>query len=146
MTPMQSKLLADTPAKTFALVLDTDDEIVRSLETFAHEHGLTAAHFQGLGACSRVELGFFDVERKDYTRIPIDEQVEVLALVGDVASKDGRPQIHPHIVVGKADGTAHGGHLMAGRVRPTLEIVVTESPAHLRRYSDAETGLALIRL
>jgi hypothetical protein len=31
-------------------------------------------------------------------------------------------------------------------VRPTLEVIITESPTHLQRRSDAETGLALIRL
>ena len=30
--------------------------------------------------------------------------------------------------------------------RPTLEVIITESPAHLQRCSDPETGLALIRL
>ena len=91
-------------------------------------------------------LGYFDWEKKDYTRIPIEEQVEVLALVGDIASNDGEPKLHPHVVVGKADGTAHGGHLLEAHVRPTLEVIITESPAHLQRCSDPETGLALIRL
>jgi predicted DNA-binding protein with PD1-like motif len=29
-------------------------------------------------------------------------------------------------------------------VRPTLEIIITESPAHLCKVKDAESGLALI--
>ena len=70
----------------------------------------------------------------------------MLALTGNVALKDGEPKLHPHIVVGKSDGTAHGGHLLEGHVRPTLEVIVTESPAHLQRRSDPETGLALLRL
>ena len=32
------------------------------------------------------------------------------------------------------------------RVRPTLEVILTESPAHLRREHDPESGLALIRI
>ena len=39
-----------------------------------------------------------------------------------------------------------GGHLIAGHVRPTLELVVDEVPAHLRRRYDPESGLALINL
>jgi hypothetical protein len=31
-------------------------------------------------------------------------------------------------------------------VRPTLELVVTESPAHLHKRKDPTTGLALIDL
>ncbi len=91
-------------------------------------------------------LGYFDWQKKDYTRIPVAEQVEVLALVGDIALNDGEPQLHPHVVIGKADGSAHGGHLLEAHVRPTLEVIVTESPAHLQRRSDPESGLALIRL
>jgi predicted DNA-binding protein with PD1-like motif len=54
--------------------------------------------------------------------------------------------LHAHVVVGKADGTAHGGHLLAAVVRPTLEVILVESPRHLQRRHDAETGLALIRV
>lgn len=142
---MQTRLLNQDP-RTFAVVMNTDDEVLDCLQRFAEAERLSAASFTGLGALRDVELGYFDWQRKDYKRISIDEQVEVLALTGNVALADGKPKLHPHIVVGKSDGTAHGGHLMRGRVRPTLELVVTESPAHLQRHSDPETGLALIRM
>ena len=35
---------------------------------------------------------------------------------------------------------------LGGRVWPTLEMLLTEMPVHLRRFHDEETGLALIRL
>jgi uncharacterized protein len=73
-------------------------------------------------------------------------QVELLSLIGDVALKDGEPQVHAHAVVGKRDGTAHGGHLLHAHVRPTFEVVLTESPAHLRKEFDASAGIALIKL
>ncbi|MBA3348875.1 MAG: DUF296 domain-containing protein [Actinobacteria bacterium] len=65
-------------------------------------------------------------------------------LAGDVASKDGKPTVHAHVVVGKRDGTAHGGHLLRAHVRPTLELILESSPAQLRKRVDEETGLALI--
>jgi len=65
-------------------------------------------------------------------------------LVGDISMDDGKPKVHAHVVVGKSDATAHGGHLIEGHVRPTLEIVVTETPRHLHRRFDRESGLALI--
>jgi hypothetical protein len=58
----------------------------------------------------------------------------------------GQPKVHAHVVVGTATGTAHGGHLLEAHVWPTLEVVVVESPQHLRRTMDEETGLALIQL
>jgi uncharacterized protein len=143
---MKSKLINDAPQRTFAVVFDKGDDVLENLLAFAKEHRLTAAEFTGIGALSDLVLGYFDWQEKDYKRIPIDEQVEVLNLTGNVALADGEPKLHPHIVVGKADGTAHGGHLLEARVRPTLEVIVTESPAHLQRRSDPETGLALIKL
>jgi predicted DNA-binding protein with PD1-like motif len=89
-------------------------------------------------------LGFFDWGQKHYTKIPLREQVKVLSLVGDIALKDGQPALHAHVVVGKPDGTAHGGHLMEAHVRPTLEVILVESPSFLRRTLDPASGLALI--
>jgi uncharacterized protein len=68
----------------------------------------------------------------------------VLTLAGDVALQDDQPALHVHLVVGRADGSAHGGHLMRAHVRPTLELILEESPAHLRKRRDPESGLALV--
>jgi predicted DNA-binding protein with PD1-like motif len=70
----------------------------------------------------------------------------VLSLVGDIALADGEPQVHAHVVLGRADGSTVGGHLLEGRVWPTLEVIVTELPAALRKRHDEQTGLALIDL
>ena len=142
---MKSTLLHESDGRrTFMLVLATGDEALACLTSFAREHRLQASHFTAIGACSSAVVGYFDWEKKGYVRIPIREQVEVLALVGDVAVAEGKPKIHAHVVLGKRDATAHGGHLLEARVRPTLEIVLTEAPAHLRRKYDPESGLALI--
>ena len=85
-------------------------------------------------------------KKKSYQEIPIKEQVEVLSFAGNIVEKDGNPMLHAHAVVGKRDGTAHGGHFLNGRVWPTLEMIITEMPAHLRRLKDEETGLPLIDL
>jgi predicted DNA-binding protein with PD1-like motif len=143
---MRSNILEETAgARTFALVFDTGEEPVSLLTRFASEHNITAARFTAIGAFSDVVVAYFDWEKKDYVRIPIREQVEVLALVGDIAVSESKPKIHAHVVVGKRDATAHGGHLMEARVRPTLEVVLTESATALARRHDPDSGLALIR-
>jgi uncharacterized protein len=142
---MKSKLIHDAPQKTFAVVFDKGDEVLENLLAFAKEHRISAAEFTGLGALSDAVLGYFDWQKKDYRRILIEEQVEVLSLTGNIALAEGEPKLHPHIVLGKADGSAHGGHLLEAHVRPTLELMITESPAHLQRRSDPETGLALLK-
>lgn len=125
--------------------MDKGDEALECLTRFAREQQLSAARFTGLGAFSEVVLGFFDWETKDYIRIPVREQVEVASLIGDVALADEEPKVHAHAVVSRSDGSAWAGHLLEGRVRPTLEVMLTESPVQLRRRYDPDSGLALIR-
>jgi predicted DNA-binding protein with PD1-like motif len=103
---------------------------------------LPRAHFTAVGAFSEIVLGFFDREQKKYQEIPILEQVEVLALTGNFTEEEGEHRLHAHAVTGKRDGSAHGGHLLRAKVFPTLEVVVTEAPAELRRIMDPETGIA----
>lgn len=143
---MHSKLLSENP-KTFVLILDTGEELLSSLKNFAEAKHLAASSFKAIGALSQVELGWFDWELKKYqTAVKLQEQVELLSLIGDIALKDGEPQVHAHLVIGRRDGTAHGGHLLNAVVRPTCEIVIIESPQHLQKEIDPESGIALIRL
>ncbi|MNR76183.1 hypothetical protein D3C72_68400 [compost metagenome] len=141
---MHSKILNDAPEKTYVLILETGEEVVSQIQRFARENNLNASRFTAIGAFSSATLGYFDWSQKDYEKIPVFEQTEVLSLIGDIALQDGAAKIHAHVVLGKRDGTAHGGHLLEAYVRPTLEITLTESPGYLKRTYDAESGLALI--
>jgi len=142
---MRVKLLNDDNGeRVFAVIFQTGDNPVVGLTAFALEHKLEAASFTAIGAFSEATLGYFDWETKEYERIPVREQVEVLALVGDITLQDGKPHLHAHVVLGRRDGSAFGGHLLDARVRPTLEVIVTQAPAYLRRRRDPASGLALI--
>ena len=144
---MQLRLLDESQGqRTMVVVFDTGEEAVGGLTDVATRHELSGAYFSAIGAFSAATLGFFDVNRKDYVRIPITEQVEVVSLAGNIALNKGRPKLHAHAVVAKADGTTMGGHLLDAHVRPTLEVVLVESPHPLKRRTDEATGLALIDL
>ncbi|MFF4191051.1 PPC domain-containing DNA-binding protein [Nonomuraea sp. NPDC001831] len=145
---MRSKRLSTVEEQTYAVVLDPGDEVVESLTQWAADNGVRAARLTGIGGFRQVTLGFFDPEALRYDPIPVDRQTEVLSLIGDFAMPDDdvRPHLHAHAVVGLPDGTTRGGHLLAGQVWPTLEVIVTQSPRYLRRRHDPATGLALIDL
>ena len=133
--------------RTFAVVLDAGDEVMACLEAFAAEHGIAAAQITAIGAFSKATLAFWDGARKEYLEIPVEEATEVVAMLGDVSvMEDGKPKLHLHAVLGRRDASTLGGHLLKGTVEPTLEVVLTESPAYLRRVHDPEKGLPLIRL
>jgi uncharacterized protein len=145
---MQSKLLHKEHGKrTFALVLQQGDEAMHCLQEFAAAERLGGAQITAIGAFSSATLAYFDWETKTYQPIPVEEQVEVASLIGDIAiGPDGKPSVHAHAVLGRRNGAAVAGHLQEGQVRPTLEIIVTESPSHLCKAKDAESGLALIKV
>ena len=144
---MESRLLHEgNGQRTFVVVLQTGDEAMQALQSFADRERIFAAQISAIGAFDQAELGYFDWEAKDYRKTPIREQVEVASFLGDVAqAPDNKPALHIHVVLGCRDGKALAGHLLSGRVRPTLEVIVTESPVHLRKIHDPESGLALIQ-
>jgi uncharacterized protein len=142
---MRSKEISKNP-RTIAVILDAGEELLTCLKRVAQTEALASSSFKAIGALSRVELGWFNWETKAYqTAVKLDEQVELLSLIGDIALKDGAPQIHAHLVVGRADGSAHGGHLISATVRPTCELILTENPVHLQKQIDPESGIALVR-
>ena len=143
---MRYQLVASEP-KTYVLVFETGDELASGLKKVATEAKLSSSSFKAIGALSRVKLGWFNWQTKTYEpAVVLDEQLELLSLIGDVALRDGAPEVHSHAIVGKSDGSAHGGHLLEAHVRPTCELVLTESPAHLQKQVDPESGVALIKL
>ena len=143
---MESQLVSgEAGGQIHVVILDSGEEAFTALTRFANEARITAASVSAIGAFERATVGWFDFTSKTYRKIEIKEQCEVLSAIGDVAvGDDGKASLHIHIVLGLSDGSTRGGHLLAGTVRPTLEIVLTEVPAKLRRKKRADLGIALI--
>ena len=143
---MKYRVIEDADVVTYVVVCDPGDEAVSALTQFARAEQLEAAQITAVGAFEHAIVGWFDREARDYRRIPVDEQCELLSLIGDVAEGQDGPIVHVHAVLGLSDGTTRGGHLLEGRVFPTLEAIVTETPAELRKVMRPDIGIALIDL
>ncbi len=143
---MKYKVVEDADVVTYVVVCDPGDEAVDALTQFARAEQLEAASISAVGAFEHATVGWFDRAAKDYRRIPVDEQCELLSLLGDIAEGQDGPILHMHVVLGLSDGTTRGGHLLEARVFPTLETVVTETPAELRKVLHPDLGIALIDL
>ena len=145
---MQSKLIADAAdGRTFVVVLDPGEEAVNTITGFAKSARLPGASLTALGAFERATVGWFDVATKNYRKIDVAEQCEALSLVGDIAIDDrGEPSLHLHAVLGLKDGSTRGGHVLEAIVRPTLEVILKETPRALKRKKRPDLGLALIDL
>ena len=145
---MKSKLM-ETGAqggRTFVLIFDSGEEAVAGLKAFAGENGVDGAQVSAIGALERGVVAWLNWETKAYEPVRVDEQCEVISVLGDVAKdEDGKPSLHLHGVLGLKGGRTVGGHVQALHVRPTLEVVLTETPAHLRRKPRRDLGgIALI--
>jgi len=143
---MQYKLINNDQQKTYAVVLESGEEVMEQLMAFAKKETVRISQFTAIGAFSGAVVGFFDFSVKDYKKIPLREQTEVLTLNGDITLLNDDYKIHAHVILGKEDGRAYGGHLIKATVHPTLEIILNESPAWLRRQTDPVTGLALMKI
>jgi predicted DNA-binding protein with PD1-like motif len=143
---MRSKLVSERPdAQVHVVILDSGEEAFAALTKFANETKISAASLTAIGAFEQATMGWFDFLSKSYKKIEVGEQCEVLSAIGDIAiGDDGKASLHVHIVLGLSDGSTRGGHLLEGMVRPTLEVVVTETTAKLRRKERADLGIALI--
>ena len=141
---MKVQLIRDGDTKEYAVIFSKGDEAFSGLMEFAEKYHVTSGHFTAIGALSRATLAWFDLQKKMYRKIPINEQVEVLSMIGDFALYQGKSALHTHMVLGHRDGRASGGHVIEAVVSPTLEVFVTVDPVALEKKYDPETGLTLI--
>lgn len=128
----------------FLIRLEAGEEAMASLRSWAAEQKVGFAVVWAIGAMRRATLGYFDTAAAVYRQIPVEEQVEVLSLTGNVAlGEDGAPIVHAHAVLGRPDGSTVGGHLIEGHVFPMLEVVARVFPEPVYRRADPATGLTL---
>ena len=117
------KINVDSAGKrTYAVVFAKGDEVLSGLTAFATQEKITAGFFTGIGAFSRAKFGWFGAAQKAYRDIVVDQQVELVSLIGDIGLVDGKPQVHTHGSVGLPDGTLGGGHLLEAFIHPTVEV------------------------
>jgi uncharacterized protein len=142
---MKVRLLSDNNGvKNYAIVLAKGDEVMSGLTDFARQNNVTSASFTAIGAFRQATVAWFDDSRKEFKLIPINEQVELVSMIGDVALVKGQPAVHTHASVASPDGTVRGGHVINAYVFPTLELFLTVYPTPLHKETDPPTGLKLI--
>ena len=122
------------------------EEVLDALRRFITEHGVGYSFASAIGGVCWIRLGYWDVQKKEYRHTDLEEQLEVLSLTGDTSRKDGKPHLHLHGVFGRPDYTTVGGHVMACRAYPTLELWLRTESLPLQREHDTETGLDLLDL
>ncbi len=134
---MKAKLFGNEHVLVFAV----GEQVLETLNTYRLQHTITAAQFMAIGGFSQVQLAYFNVRTKQYERRDVNEQVEVISLIGNVALMDGKPFVHAHVCVGTTEYQARAGHLGEATVQPMLELFLTQLNGELTREQDLSTGL-----
>jgi uncharacterized protein len=142
---MQVKQLSEANGqRDFAVIFRPGDEPYAGLTQFAEQNHIQSAHFTAIGGFSDARLAWFDLDKKMFRVIPIEAQVEVVSLIGDIGLLEGKPQVHMHCVVAYPDGTTRGGHILGAHVTPLLEVFVTSDPTPIIKKKDPTRGLTLM--
>jgi predicted DNA-binding protein with PD1-like motif len=130
----------------YLLRFEKGEELVEQLTKFVDNKNVQAGWLTGLGGVLNVRLGYYHLKRKKYVFRHVKDVVELVSLVGNIASYEGEPALHLHGVVSDRNNKAHGGHIKELIVGGTLEIKLDTIDATLDRKLDDEIGLPLLDL
>lgn len=132
------------PGPIHVVRLNTGEDLLDGITSYARQAGITAAWLTYLGAVSRASLRYYDQDRRVYEDFVLDAHLEVLSGVGNVSLLDGSPFVHTHAAFADEEGRAWGGHLNTGTTVWALEIRIQEliGPP-LVREPDECTSLSL---
>ncbi len=127
--------------------LDKGEKLIESLASVAKNHKIDGAWIMALGACTKVELGFYDLKNKQYKWRTFNEELEILSLQGNIAWENDEPILHIHGTFSNDNMQAIGGHVKELVVGGTCEIFLHKWDAKkLNRSLNEPTGLKLLDL
>ncbi|MCD8829575.1 DNA-binding protein [Staphylococcus gallinarum] len=131
---------------TIVLVLELGEDIVEAVTDIARDKNGKFGTVSGIGACSEVELNFYNLETKTYEKKLIQEPLELTSLLGNISHIDDQPFAHLHATFGTNKYETYSGHLSKATVSATAEIVITMTNLDINRKFNDEIGLNLLNL
>ena len=93
--------------------LERGEDLLDGLNRAVADLEYQAATLQVIGGLEEAVLGYYDPVAAEYRKASTGH-VEISSGLGNVSLRDGKPFIHLHLVVSKADGSCVGGHAMEG--------------------------------
>lgn len=127
------------------IVLSRGEKIMESLTKAASELDIAGGLISGIGAVENLELGFYNLGKKDYHRKHFTNgEYELLQLSGNISLKEDKPFVHVHVTCSDESFQAFGGHMFEGEVAVTAEIYITPLGVMPVRNMDSQVGLHTI--
>ena len=141
---MAGRFWEATPGRIWVGRLDTGDDLVEEIERVCGEHDVRAAWVSAVGAVRRASFAYYEQDDRRYLELSSDEHHEITGFVGNISMREGKPFLHAHATFCARDGSAVGGHLLAGCEVFAAEFTLREMTAvELVRTPDEGSGLSL---
>jgi len=128
----------------YVLRFDQGEELIESLKNFCLKNKIKSGFFLGLGAVKKAEVALYDLKNKKYISKKLEGPLEIISLIGNIASKNKELIIHSHIALGDKEMRLFGGHLNSLTVSPTCEVYLIKFTRVIKRNYFREIGLNLM--
>ena len=123
--------------------LETGDEIIESITNVLKIEKIYSGMINGIGAISQVELGFYNIESKEYKKEFFNYDYELTSLMGNITLKDEVPFAHIHINMSDDNFKVLGGHLFSAVTAASAEVIILLNEQTIKRELDKNVGLYL---
>ena len=124
--------------------IEKGEDCLEILKSLAKERDKSFL-FSIIGACSLVELSYYDLKnRKYFSKEFTEENMEILNVNGNVAWSEDEPIVHAHGVFSNENYETFGGHVVKLVISLTGEKIIYLLPQKIIKKYDEETGLKLL--
>ena len=126
---------------TYIIYVEQDEDIMATLTQFCKDQKIINGQLSGIGAIKAIDLGIYDLEKKEYVRFIYEDLWELTSFQGNILLKDGDPFIHAHITISDHTLNVKGGHLFEAKVGAVGEFILRKIDANVKREHDPNIGL-----
>ena len=114
--------------------MDHGEDFYETLNGVLKELGMkSAVVLNGIGMLKEFEIGWFNMDRKEYEREYISVPHELVSMTGNVSDRDGEPFAHLHVALAGPSRSIVGGHLFKATVCNTVEMFIKKLDMPLYR-------------
>ncbi|MFQ6676824.1 MAG: PPC domain-containing DNA-binding protein [Fidelibacterota bacterium] len=127
---------------TYIIYILQNEKIMSVLTQFCKDHMIHNGQVSGIGAIRNIEMGAYDIDKKEYVTHQLSQTWELVSFQGNILLKDGEPFIHAHINVSNHELAVKGGHLFEAEVSAVGEFILHKIETDGKRELDPNIGLA----
>ena len=140
---MAEKMNFSKQDSKYYITLNKDEYINKSLLLIANNEKIKSGWINGVGAIYDIEIGYFDIDKKDYIKRKFNGHYELLSLSGNISVKEEEKFVHTHITFSGTDYKVIGGHLFDAKIAAAGEFLIDSSNSEIKRKYNKDIGLHL---